>query len=242
MLPWKALTRSLAHAQNKGLSKYQRRASWLPTGPSPLLEVERQACNSQSWKTQVAAISAPEIASSTKLLAGSQLLTASSCDPGWLTSARRVTAWDQLPRGDTGTTETVHFRRTWETQQLGPQRWLTRTARLGRCTRQAPGCLSCSDPGRAQKACPTESVALWSAQEPEPEKPRAGKSTKGRACFGQHTCRAAWSLRTVEPENTRHGERGKPSVVHALRPLPAHASHVCLQCCSLPTTQLNKWA
>ena len=40
-------------------------------------------------------------ASSTKLCAGSQLLTMSSQDPGLLTSARRVAAWDHLPRGDT---------------------------------------------------------------------------------------------------------------------------------------------
>ena len=31
----KALTRSLALSQNKGLSEYQRRASWLHIGPSP---------------------------------------------------------------------------------------------------------------------------------------------------------------------------------------------------------------
>ena len=41
---------------------------------------------------RLAEILAPEIASSTKLLAGSQLITTFSCDPGWLTSARRVTA------------------------------------------------------------------------------------------------------------------------------------------------------
>ena len=44
--------------------------------------------------------SAPEVASSTKLWAGSHLQSKSSWDHGWLTSARRVTARDQLPRGD----------------------------------------------------------------------------------------------------------------------------------------------
>ena len=43
---------------------------------------------------------APEMASSTKLRAGSQLLTKSSWDPGWLTSTRRVAARDHLPRRD----------------------------------------------------------------------------------------------------------------------------------------------
>ena len=61
------------------------------------------------------AISAPEMASSTKLWACSQLLTMSSWDPGQLTSARSVTARDQLPRGDT--------RHTWNgalMTHLGP--------------------------------------------------------------------------------------------------------------------------
>ena len=51
--------------------------------------------------------SALEMASSTKLQAGSQFLTKSSWDPGWLTSARRVTARDQLPRGG-------HTWHTWD--------------------------------------------------------------------------------------------------------------------------------
>ena len=42
---------SLARSWNKGLREYQRRASWLCTGPS-LPEVERQACDSQSWKAR----------------------------------------------------------------------------------------------------------------------------------------------------------------------------------------------
>ena len=33
----------------------------------------------------------------------------------------------------------------------------------GHCTHQAPGHLSCSDLGRAQNACPTKSVPLWSS-------------------------------------------------------------------------------
>ena len=41
------------------------------------------------------------------------------------------------------------------------------TAHLGQCARQAPGHLSCSDLGRAQNACPTESVPLWSIREPD---------------------------------------------------------------------------
>ena len=55
---------------------------------------------SQTGRQGAATISVPEMASSTKLWAGSQLLTLSSWDPGWSTSARRVAAWDQLSRGD----------------------------------------------------------------------------------------------------------------------------------------------
>ena len=51
----------------------------------------------------------------------------------------------------------------------------------GDCIRQAPGHLSCSDLGRAQNTGPTESVPLWSTQEPEPERLRPGKCTQLRA-------------------------------------------------------------
>ena len=96
---------------------------------------------------------APEMASSTKLWAGLQLLITSSWDPGQLTSARSVTAWHQLPRGDTqhtrdgtlmahlghwaaGTMEetkthgppgTVHSPSTWLHELLGPGKDKKRT-------------------------------------------------------------------------------------------------------------------
>ena len=66
------------------------------------------------------AISAPEIASSTKLWAGSQLLTKSSWDPGWLTSTKRITVRDQLPRRDT--------QHTWDSALLvHPGNWAAET-------------------------------------------------------------------------------------------------------------------
>ena len=180
--------------------------------------------------------------SSTKLWAGSQLLTTSSWDPGLLTSARRVAAWDQFPRGDT--------QHTWDgALVVHPGNQVPRTgveiktmAHLGQCTCQAPGHLSCSDLGRAQNASPTESVPLWSTWEPEPEQLRPGKCMKLGARFGQFPCRATWSLSSVDRETTRAVSWSKPSVVHTLWALPTHASDICLQCSSLPTTQLNKWA
>ena len=75
----------------------QRRASQQQTGPSPTRS--REAGERQPEPKGV--ISVPEMASSTKLRAGSQLLTKSSWDPRCLTSNRRVAARDQLPRGDT---------------------------------------------------------------------------------------------------------------------------------------------
>ena len=98
------LTHSLARSQNKGLSEHQRRPSLMHTGPSPTIGREagvqqpEQESKGQSWPQRSAI--------STKLWAGSQLLTMSSWDPGQFTSARRVAAWDQLPRGDT--------RHTWD--------------------------------------------------------------------------------------------------------------------------------
>ena len=56
---------SQAHSQNKGLSEYQRRASWLQTGPLPQLEAERQVGNSHSQKAK--GNLGPRDGSSTKL-------------------------------------------------------------------------------------------------------------------------------------------------------------------------------
>ena len=110
----------------------------------------------------------------------------------------------------------------------------------GECSRQAPGRLSCSHLGRAQNAGPTESVPLWSTQEPEHEWLRPGKCTKPRAHFGQFPCRATWSLSNVDGESTHAISGGKPSVAQTLQTLPTHTSDICLQCSSLPTAQLNK--
>ena len=134
----------MAQSQNKGLSEHQRRASWLRTGPSAHWRQRGRRATTRAGRW--GAISTPEMASSNKLWAGSQLPTKSSSNPGWLTSAGRVTVRDQLPRGDTrhtwdgaptahpgnrgaGTGEvircTTHLRRerspnTWSPELLGP--------------------------------------------------------------------------------------------------------------------------
>ena len=68
-------------------------------------------------------ILAPEMASSTKLWAGSQLLTKSSFNPGRLTSPRMVTGRDQLPKEIHSTPETALLLCTQENKWLGPGRW-----------------------------------------------------------------------------------------------------------------------
>ena len=75
--------------------------------------------NSQSWK---GAISAPEMASSTKLRAGSQLLIKSPWDPGLLTSTGKVAARDQIPEETHSTPEMALPLRIQETKQLGQGR------------------------------------------------------------------------------------------------------------------------
>ena len=112
----------------------------------------------------------------------------------------------------------------------------------GECAHQAPGCLGCSDLGRAQNAGPTESVPLWSSQEPELEWLRPGKCTQPRAHFAQFPCRPTWSLSSGDRESTHAMSGVKPSVAQTLRALPTHASDICLQYSSFPTAQLNKLA
>ena len=60
----------------------------------------------------------------------------------------------------------------------------------GDCARHAPGYLNCSNLGRAQNAGPTESVSLWSTQEPAPEWLRPGKCSQPRADRRQFPGRA----------------------------------------------------
>ena len=82
-------------------SKYQKRATWLPFRALPPGK-QRDMCVTAIGRRQGAdAILAPEITTLARLWAGCQLLTVSSWDPGWFTSARYVTAWNQLPSRDT---------------------------------------------------------------------------------------------------------------------------------------------
>ena len=56
----KALIHSLTHSQNKGLSKYQRRASPLCTGPSPCWRQRDRCATARARRQGAAPIMAPE--------------------------------------------------------------------------------------------------------------------------------------------------------------------------------------
>ena len=67
-------------------------------------------------------------------------------------------------------------------------------AHLGECTHQAPGCLSCSDLGRAQNACPThtdthtELCLSVSCGGMGQKWPATGAGTLGAADLGHTVC------------------------------------------------------
>ena len=122
-----------ACSQNIGLSEYQMRTSHLWTAPSPARG--REAGGRQTDKKGT--ISAPEMASSTKLHAASQLLTKTSWDSGWLTSTEGRSQ-RSAPQKTHSTPETnqvagmeaairctpylgkVRSRSTWSPELLGP--------------------------------------------------------------------------------------------------------------------------
>ena len=117
----------------------------------PPPEAERHVGGSQS---QQGAILAPEMATSTKLWAGSQLLTKSSWDCGQLTSPRKVTVRDQLPRGDTW--------HTWDDAPAAhPGNWVAGTREV--ISHTAP-------PGESAL---TKHLVAWAAQTWEGHKTQA---------------------------------------------------------------------
>ena len=157
----------LACSQNKGLCprKQGEKASCC-LGPSPP-QSHRGRCVTARVRGQgAAAVLASETASSTRLWAGSQMLTISSWDPGQFTSARSVTAWDQLPRGVTQHTWDCTLAVHLGNQAARPGRGIKFMAHLGHCAHQAPSRLSGLDQGRAQTHSPSGSVEhlrTWAA-------------------------------------------------------------------------------
>ena len=176
------------------------------------------------------------LASSTKLWAGSQLLTSSSWDPGW-------SAWDQLPRGDTRYTWDGALVASWETEQPGLGRWLRHTVHLGPCACQAPGRLSWE--GHKTHA-PLSLCPMRSAWEHEREHLRTGKCTKCRAHFGQYPYRTTWSLSSVDMESTCCCELGQTQCGPYTVSTPRTCQWYLLAVFLLPhniteQVSLNKW-
>ena len=151
--------RSLVCSHNEGLREYQEQQAScciglsLPKGRETGMwqpELEGKGLL-QSW---------PQRQHHPTNWAGSQLLTMSSWDPGQLTSARSITAWDQLPRGDTwpiwDCALTAHLRnqaaRTWEVNKIHSSPGTVHSP----STRSH---ISCWDLGRAQNAQPTRVCA-----------------------------------------------------------------------------------
>ena len=95
-----------ACSQNKGLSEYQRRASQLWTGPFPTRGREAGGGQPEPERGNLS----PRDSILYQTATGSQLLTKTSGDSGWLTSAGGVATRDQLPRRTTWHTYDRHFR------------------------------------------------------------------------------------------------------------------------------------
>ena len=167
---------SLAGSQNKGLGKYQRRASQLYTDPSPHLRGREARAGRQG----AAVISVPEMASSTKL---SRLPVANYIFlRSWiidihqeghsLRSApqRRHTAHlRQCSHGESGklsgqmqeviktyhAPRTVRLPRTWSPELLRPGKCRKCMVRFRQCPCRAPWSLSSVDPGSTYR------LELW---------------------------------------------------------------------------------
>ena len=194
------LRHSRGSSQNKGLSKFQRTAR-LQTIPSPL-ETGRQAGQLEPDRGNIG----PRKASSTKLKAGTQLLTKTSWDSGWLASTGRVTARDQLPRRDAWHTLDRHAHCHPGNQASWTGEVIRYTPHLGRLL-QAPGHLSCWDLGRAQNTGPTESTPLWSTQEPYLSSLDLGSAHNPGPASDRRTSRS-----NIDPEKYKLGKCTHPEL------------------------------
>ena len=189
------LTHSLAHSQNKGLGKYQRRASQLYTDPSPHLRGREARAGRQG----AAVISVPEMASSTKL---SRLPVANYIFlRSWIIDIRQE---GHSLRSAPQRRHTAHLRQcshgesgklSGQMQEVIKTYHAPRTVRLPRTW--SPELLR---PGKGTKCTPSLVCAL--AEYPRPEQLRPGKCRKCMVRFRQCPCRAPWSLSSVDPGST----------------------------------------
>ena len=103
-IPANVLTHSLASSQNKVLSEYQRRASWLCTGLSPppctLLEAERQVSDSQNQKVRDCCNRGARDSIFHQTVTRFPVANHIFLESRLVDICQDVATWDQLPRGD----------------------------------------------------------------------------------------------------------------------------------------------
>ena len=177
----------LLHSQNNGLNEYQRRASQLLyRALPPQRQIGRQE-TARAWRQGVPAISAPETMSSTKLWAGSHLLT---CLPGILDGWHPLGLSQpeiSIPKETHTTPGTVLSWCTWGTEWQGPGRLIRCTAHMGQCA--CPALVTWAVrtwEGHKMHSQP-RSVPLQSTQEPE-----------WLISVKYMKCRAAWDSAVAE--------------------------------------------
>ena len=141
-------------------------------------------------------------------------------DHGCFISARSVTAWDQHPRGDNSTPETVPSRCTQETEQ--PGRCIRCTAHLLSAPTMHPVIWVAWTWEGHKMHSPSGSVPLQSTW--EPEKLRPGKCTKCRAHLAQCPYRAPWTVSSVDLGSTHYLGLWQNQHCPYTATLPTHAS------------------
>ena len=183
--------------------------------PTPHRRQRGRHATAWTRRQGAAAISAPETGILHQTVSRLPAANHVFLGPWRLTSARRVTAWDQLPRGDTQHTSDNAL-------MAHPGNQAAKTGEV------------------IKTQGPLGTVHWTSAWSPELLKP--GKGTK---CMPNWVCALAgyWRTRAAQTWEAHAAlSWSKPSVFHTQQALPAHASDICLQYPSLPTAQLNKWA
>ena len=132
----------------------QRTEQSQPAVDWPIPHQRQAGEGSQSQKGAIAAPERHRISNCKQ----TSLLTKTSWDSGGSTSARRVTARDQLPRRDTRCAHCIPRKPSgWDRGRDKSQ-----TSTGGDYARQGTGHLTYLDLGREQNAGPTKSVPLWS--------------------------------------------------------------------------------
>ena len=183
---------SLACSQNKGLSKYQRRVSWLCIGPAPCPHPTGGSEQQSELEDKGLLQSWPETGILHQVV--SRLPVANHIFLGsWMvdflqeghslrsTPQRRQSTLRWCSRGAPGK------------QRPGPGRWLRCTAHLGQCAHQAPGHLAARTwEGHKTRTQPS----LCTCRLPE-------------NLSGLGLGKASWRLNSVDPGSTHHLELGQ---------------------------------